>query len=121
MRIDEMPAGREMDALVAEKVMGFEIPANLRNSVNWGGGPPILVDGKSLDIPHYSTDLTDAWEVVEKMGNYLFACGRNDNGMWEACFFSVNSGIGKLSEGHGDTAPSAICRAALKALGVVGI
>ena len=140
MRIDEMPAGHEMDALITEKVMGFtlyigdEIPDGHEHQCLQPGEVPEIWLKERIDhggfyryckhcgnMPEYSTDIADAWRVVEKMGNYLFACGRNDNGMWEACFFSVNSGIGKLSEGHGDTAPLVICRAGLKALGVVGI
>jgi hypothetical protein len=114
-------AGREMDALLAEKVMGYTLsdlsllayPKYKLFDIESGE-----FSGYLKEVPHYSTDIAAAWEVVEKMGNYLFACGRNDEGMWEACFFPVNSGIGKLSEAHGDTAPLAISRAALKATGV---
>ena len=52
----KMEAGREMDALVAEKVMGLSY---------------ILFDGTDPHqeelTPHYSTDIAAAWEVVEKL------------------------------------------------------
>lgn len=124
MRVDEMPAGREMDALIAEKVMGYTL-----SGLSLPAYPKYKLfdiesgefSGYVKEVPHYSTDIAAAWEVVEKMKNYLFVCGRTDDGIWEAYFFPVNSGIGKLSEAHGDTAPSAICRAALKTMKVVEI
>lgn len=65
--IPNMPAGRELDALVAEKVMGgkllFPPPHNavykngtwVRGLLNW----------------HPSTDIAAAWEVNEKAGPYV--------------------------------------------------
>lgn len=128
MRVDEMPAGREMNALIAEKAMGWTVFYGeykgyelFDDEVAQGYPPKEEADGVPFEIPYYSTDIARAWEVVEKMKNYLFVCGRTDDGIWEAYFFPVNSGIGKLSEAHGDTAPSAICRAALKAMGVTEV
>ena len=123
MRIDEMPAGREMDVLIAENIMGWAV--HQRNTAWWvkvADENEVTTEvmgftyGKDRFAP--STNIADAWEVVEKMGNCLFACGRSDAGAWEAYFFFVNSGVGKLSEAHGDTAPLAICRCALMAMGV---
>lgn len=128
MRIDQMPAGREMDSLIAERVMGWTVFYGEHNGYDLlddeianGYPPDEEPEGVPFEIPNYSTDIAAAWEVVEKMKNYLFVCGRTDDGIWEAYFFPVNSGIGKLSEAHGDTAPSAICRAALKTMKVVEI
>jgi len=49
-----MKAGRELDALVAEKVMGWH---------------PDLCGGKyeAVKIPAYSSSISAAWEVVEKL------------------------------------------------------
>ena len=137
MRIDEMPAGREMDKAIGQYIFKYwvdhydkDCAENCYYCLIDGSGDAVIPgfygERKSeeeawADCPEFSTDIAAAWEVVEKMGNYLFACGRNDEGMWEACFFPVNSGIGKLNEAHGDTAPLAISRAALKALGVTEI
>lgn len=51
-----MVAGRELDALVAEKVMGsiVRIPED-------GSGITL-----TFDPPPYSTDISAAWEVLEK-------------------------------------------------------
>jgi hypothetical protein len=62
-----MPAGREMDALVAEKVFG--------RKTAWFSGPggPVITGGTMAKvstwtpIKPYSTDIAAAWEVVEKM------------------------------------------------------
>jgi hypothetical protein len=65
-----MKAGRELDALIAERVMGWH---NNRDNPNesgmWGimdyraDGSPVL----AADFPEYSTDMAAAWEVVEKL------------------------------------------------------
>jgi hypothetical protein len=103
-------AGRELDALVAEKVMGLQ---PLRREV-----PPD--PGAFLDLPHYSTDIAAAWEVVEKL------TGRRDKDIGFA--LTVNPGtIGTSFSAldgtehwhvNASTAPLAICLAALKVVGV---
>jgi hypothetical protein len=52
-----MPAGREMDALIAEKVMGVDFENHSRSIM------------KRLDatLPYYSTDIALAWSVVENV------------------------------------------------------
>lgn len=120
MNIDEMQ-GRELDALVAEKVMGFIIPLNLRHSVNWGGGPPIIVGDKTLNIPRYSSDIAAAFEVVKKMGELGYTCHAEWKGSdrvyagsaevsFVKCIYTVGHAVGEM--------PESICRAALKALSV---
>lgn len=67
-----MEAGRELDALVAEKVMGFvRIPGHISiNSFEIGPG---LIHWKRpngnpvIDLPQYSIDIAAAWEIVEKI------------------------------------------------------
>lgn len=119
--------GREMDALVAEKVMGWKwrgsshSPATLLPSewdgVAWGSATPTGF------VRPYSTNIEAAWEVFEKLiairpdldlgkrhveaddGEsypYLWAVIRRD--AWSA----------EEYVGWGETAPEAICRAALK-------
>ncbi|HYD92503.1 MAG TPA: hypothetical protein VEA37_13585, partial [Flavobacterium sp.] len=80
-----MKPGRELDALVAEKVLNLSVErwgeyAVVLNSAF--GGTPIVVadDEKSVlyRFPHksdwvkkYSTDISAAWEVVKKMEDCL--------------------------------------------------
>jgi hypothetical protein len=71
----ELAAGRELDSLVAEKVMGWTQSDDTRGSgftVKDGNGKglgwwrfdqPRLGDAQ----PHFSTSIADAWLVVEKM------------------------------------------------------
>jgi hypothetical protein len=104
-----MKAGHELDALIAEKVMGLNGAAH---------DGPYLGDGPALE--HYSTEIAAAWQVVEKMR------GRNDiQGMpikeisvtqTASQYHCIIESYGTFS-GYADTAPLAICYAALKAVG----
>jgi hypothetical protein len=89
-------AGRELDALVAEKVMGW----NFQRSA-------------------FSTDIASAWEVVEKLQalEYTFI-----NLLWDGQGWDIEMG----QDGHdiscdtyADTFPLAICLAALKAVDAI--
>lgn len=100
MNYDELQPGRELDELIARKVMAV------------GGimGHPIIVDGsiapeapQLMKVPPYSTDISAAWFVVERFAGppdfgYLF-CDLN--------LFVWNS----------KTAAYKICVAALKKVG----
>lgn len=63
MRRDEMLAmepGRELDALIAEKVMNFKIESpSAEQCTIW--------DGREVRYFEPSTDIAAAWEVVDRM------------------------------------------------------
>ena len=87
---------RELDARIAEEVMGH---------INFYGGEYIG--------PHYSTQIADAWLVVEKLGGVVGIdrfpkYDDPDEWYWDVGF---NKGTAQA-----DTAPLAICLAALKAV-----
>jgi len=90
-----MPAGREMDALVSKKIFG--IP----KSEIW------------LNVFQPSTSIASAWKVVEK---YLFQIHRGASGY--LCVLMTPEEIEgqDVFEASADTAPLAICRAALLAV-----
>jgi len=98
-----MEPGRELDALVAEKVM--DIPIIWR-------GPYVAGGPLGLGTPHkYSTDMSAAWEVVEKFDKNTFNLnwldGSNIYGIGWHC---------KLGNEHAhkcSTPTEAICKAAL--------
>lgn len=144
VNIDEMPAGREMDALVAEKAMGCAVKFGYRRGdVNLEGTekePYCYCERRSHysdcrgetdrfpNIPNYSTDIAAAWEVLEKA--FPVVEGQR-SGFFAIAFFSdgykttfvnedqeVMSGAysGKVRLSQAPTAPLAICRAALKAV-----
>lgn len=99
-----MKPGRELDLLVAEKVMGYQLfDSELANE---GLSNSLHV----ADIPKYSTDIAAALGVVEKMKDAGFSCGVFRE-KW-VCL------IGNVSGPDCNTAPHAICLAALKAVGV---
>lgn len=126
-----MNPGRELDALVAEKVMGWR---HWESSYAVGPKPHwITPDGDSRVEWSPSTDIAAAWEVVDKLGSgamwmqrmshtgltsdstepelveYTKAHGRHPN--WRVKF-------GKKGKwAFSDSSPHAICLAALKAIG----
>ena len=99
-----MEAGKELDALIMEKVMGDE---------------PLKGRVAYLN-PSYSIDINAAWEVVEKM---------KEKGLtvevffgWESNKYQKDDWVAIFEDSNGEylgvakTAPNAICLAALKAL-----
>ncbi len=100
-----MEAGLRLDALIAEKIMG------LPGDVNKGG--ELLADfikghWQTNGYPKYSTSISAAWDVVEKMDCISIRIDKSKKGSvlcWLDCTY----------EGEGLTAPHAICLAALKA------
>ena len=106
-------AGRELDALVAERVMGLTLGTV---------GTQLYYEGNgSLEIlPRYSTDIAAAWEVVEKMhvvhgfeghNEFLLVCSDEDEAWY--CEFPKP----KWEDASANTPSLAICLAALKAVG----
>lgn len=110
-------AGRELDALVAEKVIGWQI-----HQPNWGCPPAVRRPGGAISlylpeaVPHYSTSIAAVWEVMEALrqrGVHLrvssayrgYEVQRWERDQW-------------CSTEYGETAPLAICLAALKAVAV---
>ena len=90
----------------------------------WRDGGGTCVYSGDMFLPHYSTNIADAWEVVRKMGMVLIensgeAFGKLDE--WNVQFV----GHDKEGEPHwvsesAETVELAICLAALKAKGVTG-
>ena len=141
--IDALPTGRELDVLVAEKVFGEAKPSG--NPINtgsisgiwncfesWGGQAWTAEFSRETHdwcfVPRpFSIDIAAAWEVVEKVweripktpyGVYRFLLNRYDyNGSYVCEFALDEQGDWRThSVGKADTAPLAICRAALKAV-----
>jgi len=162
-----MEAGHELDALIAEKVMGLEVARGCRFKPNyetekalnswvepkqdeyftpgkiagWRESYSIIRPGITVRrpddneiayhdaCPEYSTDITAAWEVVEKMSSYDFDVSislssklssddlerwycdmthGDDNAPWREDY--------KFIQVWAPTAPHAICLAALSAV-----
>ena len=117
---------RERDALVAEKVMGWKMVRvegimadskwdgkikNFYPTSLWGEDTPTDLD--HLDNARRA-QLADAWRIVEK--------GQLDHLGWNAFYKAWDCDVtikGKMGRARADTAPLAICIAALKAKGVI--
>ena len=106
-QIDAMPAGREMDSLVAEQVMSIKIGWSY-SMIDWKTKPrpqvPFIA-GTGTEIPDYSTDIAAAWKVIENME------ARDDDRMYNELaqvtpLWALDSSQSALT----------ICRAALKAV-----
>ena len=108
-----MKAGRELDAKIHKEIFGHEIEiCPMHHSHSCCG----------RNLPNYSTQIADAWLVVEKLAkeNYGFGIyittiidldgGLHDN--W-GCYFENDDFEWEVEE---ETAPLAICLAALKAV-----
>jgi Phage ABA sandwich domain len=117
---------REIDRLVAEKVMGWEYHEAV---YTWGElfSPAKYVkeDGREVEpfnLPHFSTNIADALQVVEKLRDryvYMNLTNNDDSYCCELMEQDLeNSSRYFTYYADAETAPLAICLAALKAVGV---
>jgi hypothetical protein len=112
-------AGRTLDALVAEKVVGW-----IDITGEWGY---VMGNGLQRRIPHYSTRIEDAWKVVDLLHPHGIVCITNGDGdSFDADFmpFIPAPFLGKYwpASAGGSSCPTeswphAICLMALKAVG----
>lgn len=105
--MDTLDALRELDADVARKVMGMHV------TFDQGDYWPPPLPGKNFSsqpIPHYSVSIKDAWEVFEMPHCDGWSLGRNSDGRYEV----INTWCENHVVAVADTAPMAICLAALK-------
>lgn len=118
--ICELKAGRELDALVEQELFG--------NNLVWINEQPYTrqyVDQRRIDsigmcadgnVPRYSTDIKAAWEVVEK----LKLLERFSLTLQQLSPTNTAWTLSDLRDGEpiawSETAPHAICLAALKAV-----
>lgn len=124
MNIDKMPAGKNLDVLVAEKVMGHkpydewkyshkdELVSNCEHSCYPRNNPP-----------NYSTHIAAAWQAVFKVRELKAAvfsldCLSPTDDYWQATFKSgldmEQARFDRLDYAFADTPELAICRTALK-------
>ena len=98
-----MKAGRELDALVAEKVFKMTVWFD-EEGEPIGQGIALRVE-----IPHFSTKIESAWIVVEKMNcHYIIASAEDSKESWVHFGNEENAVI--------EETPLAICLSALLTL-----
>lgn len=133
--IEVLEAGRELDALVAERVMGWvnddvgfwkrktDNPRQPFVNVQWLSVEPKFEEFEGYpfqDPPEKagtkrfapSTDIAAAWEAGEKASAFAFHVHRKMQGFYE-CQVVLAPDIRRCFTATGKTAPIAICRAAL--------
>ena len=111
-----MKAGRELDALIAEKVMGKSLPYNLHEMEAMARRTKAGAELVDRMVPHYSTQIADAWLVMEKMSFEFTEVDifGHEIERWTCCFHGHLHDLDKDGLAYADTAPLAICLAALK-------
>ncbi len=122
-----MKPGRELDALVAEKIFDAAVSwdtyagGNHPKSPRLSGSecPSCGYDGHwdPDAVPDYSTDIRAAFEVVEKLRSMGHSVNIESDDGYEVSFAGCDeAGFDTIDYGFADTAPHAICLAALKAI-----
>lgn len=112
-KIMEMGAGREMDALVAEKAMGWKQGVDFDLVEDYSKGVA-RYEPFSMDVRTFgpSTDIHAAWEAVEKYAECTVRKFETmGSGYRYVCRIDLNAEESVLAQG--DTAPLAICKAVL--------
>lgn len=107
----QLQPGRELDAEVARVVFKYgygEAVGDNGEDLRW-----VYINGEGCPLPHYSTDIATAWQVVEK----FVVSGKEPlieyyYGQWHVDL----AGSGYMEE-SANTVAHAICLAALKAVG----
>jgi hypothetical protein len=134
----KMKPGRELDALIAEKVMGWS--RNLDDKYGerpWKrpDGTQVVTDFLSapcdMKMPKYSTDIAAAWQVAEKLKLCVWPTNKGrwfvfqedfDEDYGDEYWFggdSIDETVKTTRNGAvADTAALAICLSALKFLGI---
>ena len=118
--MSDLKPGRELDALVAEKIFGAKLVYSaFANDIISCDFPDRKLGHYFPRLPAYSTSIEAAWEAVlhlkeklEKFDFKLFTHMKDENGReWCATFYEFF-----LPGESGETACHAICLAALRAM-----
>jgi hypothetical protein len=121
--------GRELDAAIAERVMGWRNLHMERHGDDFPrfGQPPGSAHD-CVNVPAFSTDILDVWQIVDRLRGLHFAvevtslptpASNPDRPFYRVCVANHNEPAANRSHVYewADTAPLAICRAALKVFG----
>lgn len=116
-----MEAGRTLDALVGRKVMGLDpsiVDGDMqvftwRRHFLMAGDYFFITDEGTDELPHYSTDIAAAWTIIEYFYKAGWGAGAEMDG-----HTGCRASVGQFTS-EADTAPHAICLAALKAVGAL--
>lgn len=105
--IMSMVPGRELDALVAEKVFGLQVHWEQDDTTD-----PYPVDEREVIVDFFSTDILAAWDVLEKFNSYQISKMPIGEHKGEVRVF-INTNV---NWAYAESATEAICKAALIAV-----
>ncbi len=113
---------RELDAEVAEKVMGYQRCGGGWTPKDWQE-PQVMPANYISTRPYFytfapSTNIKDAWEVVEKLDRHIAITVDPKDIKPRYCVVYLGGLKTRGGEAQAETVPVAICLAALKAVGV---
>jgi hypothetical protein len=127
-QIEQMPAGAELDQLVSRFVMDIpgrpvRVAGTAHNFVVVFSNNPFWSDGshdaarlrRDAQAKPYSSDISAAWEVVERMLDEWGVWINLENSGCDAPLWAAKFS-GPFERAEAPTAPLAICRAALLAV-----
>lgn len=114
-------SAKERNELVATKVVGWTRGEHLGlKRMVWRYPEGQVIDGFDWqnEVPRFSEEIAAAWEVVEKLRRERMNISvvSDEDGGWNVEMWDYNNRQSK--EVFADTAPEAICLAALRACGV---
>ena len=127
---EPLGAGRELDTLIATEVMGWEAIDPSRcpvcgwpwEGINGHSCTPGKCSTRPLPLVRYdtrarfSTTISAAWMVVDKMRDRGWDFDIRNFGTYTAAFHEQRSLMGASCSADAETAPLAICLAALAAI-----
>ena len=116
------PTEQHLDLLVAEHVMGWRKPT--RPYQAWDRRPdvPGVILCRQHELPHFSTDIAAAWQVVEKLRERCTVDISVEHSVARVRVFRgdrydlLPGAVRDLAQVEARTAPLAICLAALQAV-----
>lgn len=106
--IDGMEAGEELDSRIAQQVMGLYVARTIDGELYY---MPSAGHSVRKLIPHYSSDIKAAWEVVKRLHGCQINMGRR---AIVTLFYGPR--MSDSARAEAPTAPLAICIAALRAV-----
>jgi len=119
----DLKPGRELDALIAERVMGYKRAHMDDPEINFAGDIWLNPNGTkylhTAALPEYSTSIEAAWEVVEKLHELGFFFDLHwdlNTSVWTTSFKKSSDISEPNFYSKEREAPHAICKAALKAV-----
>ena len=116
-----MKPGRDLDLKIARKIFGFKA----KKVKGLMGITRYVIEDESDDwevgfirdnLPHYSTNIEDAWKIVDKYHRFVLTKSEMPERYYAEIIFHLGMGEFKEYKAEAETAPLAICKVALESL-----